>query len=132
MVPTVTATLRQQRGAAAETAVAEHLAGRGWRVIARNVELGGVEIDILAVDPGPPATIVLVEVRSLHAAQFGAPEESVDAHKVSRLYRALAAIRDADGLLTDVDAGQRRVDLVIVDERAGQPVLRHLRALEPP
>lgn len=110
-----------------------YLAGLGWKVVARNVQLGGVEVDILAVDPGPPSTVVVVEVRGLRSAQFGAPEESVDRTKVARLYRALAGLRDADGLLTDVRSGtSARVDLVIVDHRPGNEGIRHLRALEPP
>lgn len=103
-----------------------------WRIVIRNLKVGRDEIDILAIDPGPPTTLVVVEVRSLRTAAFGSPEERVDRRKVGRLYRALS------GLGSTLDAGDglgrlpRRVDLVIVDRRAGRAEIRHLRALEPP
>jgi hypothetical protein len=56
----------------------------------------------------------------------------VDRAKVGRLYRALAAL--GDSLETGEGLGRlpRRVDLVIVDRRAGRSEIRHLRSLEPP
>lgn len=125
-------TERQRRGALAEAEAAAYLEGLGWRVIARNLTVGRAEIDVLAVDPGPPATLVNVEVRGLRTAAFGTPEERVDRIKVGRLYRALAGIGRA--LESDHGVGQlpRRVDLVVVDRRSGRTEIRHLRALEPP
>jgi len=122
---------RQTRGTEGETAAVGFLVGHGWRVIARNIELGGVEVDILAVDPGPPSTVVVVEVRSMRSSKYGPPEEKVDRAKVVRLYRALAALRDANGLVTDARASAVRVDLLVVDLRRGFEEFRHLRALEP-
>jgi putative endonuclease len=122
---------RQTRGTEGETAAVGFLVGHGWRVIARNIELGGVEVDILAVDPGPPSTVVVVEVRSMRSSKYGPPEEKVDRAKVARLYRALAALRDANGLVTDARASAVRVDLLVVDLRRGFEEFRHLRALEP-
>jgi putative endonuclease len=122
---------RQTRGTEGETAAVGFLVAHGWRVIARNVELGGVEVDILAVDPGPPSTVVVVEVRSMRSSKYGPPEEKVDRAKVARLYRAMAALHDANGLLTDVHASAVRVDLLVVDRRSGFAEFRHLRALEP-
>ena len=86
--------------------------------------VGRDEIDILAIDPGPPAELVFVEVRSATSDRFGTPEERVDRDKVAHLYRASRALTAPYGL-------PRRVDLVVVDRRAGQTALRHLRALEP-
>jgi putative endonuclease len=122
---------RHARGTEGESAAVGFLVGNGWRVIARNIELGGVEVDILAVDPGPPSTVVVVEVRSVRSPKYGPPEEKVDRAKVARLYRALAALRDADGLITDARASAVRVDLLVVDLRRGFEEFRHLRALEP-
>lgn len=127
-------TERQLRGAWAELAVATHLQELGWSILARNVRVGRDEIDLLAVEPGVAATLVVVEVRSLQVRGFGAPEERVDAAKVGRLYRAAAALRR----LAQLPSGEPlprlpwRVDLVIVDVRSGLRELRHLRALEPP
>ena len=125
-------TLRQRRGADAEQLAAEYIRGLGWRVVARNVKVGRDEVDVLALDPGPPRTLVNVEVRSLSVSAFGEPEERVDRGKVARLYRSLHAV--ASSLESDEGLGRlpRRVDLVIVDRRTGAPQIRHLRALEPP
>lgn len=126
-------TCRQRRGAAAEALVADHLGRCGWQVIGRNLRVGRDEIDLLAVDPGPPSVVVVIEVRSLQATSFGTPEERVDRRKVGRLYRAAAALR-AGG---EIDGARLprlswRVDLVVVDRRDGPPRLRHMRAIEPP
>jgi putative endonuclease len=105
--------------------------GHGWRVLARNIQLGGVEVDILGVDPGPPSTLVVVEVRSVRSDRFGPPEAKVDRAKVARLYRALAAVRSTDGLVPDAYPPSVRVDLMVVDLRRGREEFRHLQALEP-
>jgi putative endonuclease len=120
-------TLRQSRGAAAEDAAVAHLEGLGWRVIARNVKVGRDEIDIVALDPGPPANLVCVEVRSATSANFGTPEERMDRLKVGHLYRAMRAYQVIEGR-----GLPRRVDLVVVDNRAGSPEIRRLRAIDVP
>lgn len=132
--PSTRRTTRQQRGADAEALVADRLRAAGWRILASNLRVGRDEIDLLAVDPGPPATLVVVEVRSLRSSLFGAPEERVDRAKVGRLYRALGALRSPGGAgPTDLPIGLAgRVDLVVVDGRSGRTEVRHLRALEPP
>ena len=126
------ATERQRRGALAEAEAATYLEGLGWRVLTRNLRVGRDEIDILAVDAGPPITLVVVEVRGLTTSAFGSPEERVDRHKVSRLYRALAGLGGAFESDEGVGRLPRRVDLVIVDRRSGRSEIRHFRALEPP
>ena len=125
-------TQRQARGAAGEEAAAAYLVALGWHVVARNVKVGRDEVDILAVEPGPPKTLVVVEVRSLRTAAFGYPEERVDRLKVGRLYRAVAGLGSVLESDEGLDRLPRRVDLVIVDRRSGRTEIRHLRALEPP
>lgn len=122
-------TARQRQGAAGEEIAAGHLAKLGWRIVGRNVIVGRDEIDLLCIDPGPPAELVVVEVRSLRSSAFGAPEERVDRRKVSRLYRAAAGL----GPLLDRSARclARRVDLVVVDQRNEPLELRHLERLLP-
>ena len=128
-------TERQRRGKSAEELVAARLKVEGWMLLGVNLRVGRDEVDVLALEPGPPLTVVVVEVRSLRARAFGAPEERVDGNKVRRLYRAASALRGqrlvtADGIRL---AGLPwRVDLIVVDARDGAPRLRHLRALEPP
>lgn len=125
-------TERQRRGSAAELDAANHLEQLGWLLIARNVRVGRDEIDVLAVDPGPPKNLVAVEVRSLRSSAFGAPEERVDRRKVGHMYRGLAAVCTSDAVATEHRRLARRVDLLIVDRRTGATQVRHLRSLEPP
>ena len=125
-------TRRQVRGATAEQQAADYLDGIGWHVVTRNLKVGRAEIDVVALDPGPPRTLVVVEVRSVRTSAFGAPEERVDRAKVGRLYRALASLGEALEADEAEDRLPRRVDLVIVDRRSWPVQIRHLRALEPP
>ena len=96
-------TERQRRGTAAENAVVDHLRALEWTVVARNVRVGRDEIDLLAIDPGPPAELVFVEVRSATSRRFGEPEERVDRGKVGHLYRAMWAITKAAHFPTSFD-----------------------------
>ena len=138
-MPPARPTVRQRHGGSAERLVARYLTDAGWTVLATGVRIGRDEIDIVAIDPGPPPSLVVVEVRSVASSRFGAPETSVDRGKVVRLYRGLAALR-ARGRLPDGEALPRmpwRVDLVAVEAAPtlgrglGGPTLRHLRGLEP-
>jgi Holliday junction resolvase-like predicted endonuclease len=133
--------------------VALYLAASGWVVLARNVRLGRLELDIVALDRGPSAVppgspdgaapgtrggrLVIVEVRSSSGSGFGAPEEAVDHAKVARLYAAAWRLSRSG----ELPNGQRlpglrwRVDLVLVGRTAhGRPwvVRRHLRGVAPP
>jgi putative endonuclease len=116
----------QRAGDDAEARVAAHLEAVGWRVLASHVRVGRAEIDLLAVDPGPPPALVVVEVRWRGRRDFGLPEETVDHRKRSRLRRAGIALRElralADG--TVLPSLPLRFDLVAV-EPAGR--IRHHR-----
>ena len=104
----------------------------GWRVLARNARVGKDEIDIVAVDPGPPREAVCVEVRSARSAKFRTPEERVDARKVGNLYRAARAfIRSEQASQLGVGDLRVRVDLLVVDLRGIRPEIRQLKRLEP-
>ncbi len=127
-----TRTTAQQAGDAAESLVLDHLLGLGWTVLARNVHVGRLELDLVAVDPGPPPALVMVEVRWRAHRDFGLAEETVDHRKRSRVRRAAYALLDL-GVLPDGAVVPRlplRVDLIIVepDPRGGEPRVRHYRA----
>jgi putative endonuclease len=126
-------TLRQRRGAQAEDLAVAWLEEHGWQVLARNVKVDNRdEIDIVAVDPGPPAELVCVEVRSARSSAFGTPEERVDYRKVGHLYRAARVFnRSPAAQQLAVGAMSVRVDLVVVDLRGRRPLIRHLARLEP-
>ena len=56
-------TPQQRTGDEAERAVAERLSAEGWQILGTHVRVGRGELDLLAVDPGPPPMLVVVEVR---------------------------------------------------------------------
>jgi putative endonuclease len=119
-------TLAQRTGDAAEAAVATYLAALGWQVLASRVRVGRAELDLVAIDPGPPPTLVIVEVRWRGRRDFGLPEETVDHRKRARLRQAGFALR-ARGALADGTAIPQlplRFDLVAVEPGAR---LRHHR-----
>jgi putative endonuclease len=117
----------QQSGDAAEAAVADHLLAAGWTVLARNVRVGRGELDIVAVDPGPPATLVAVEVRWRARRDFGLPEETFDWRKRRRLRDAAFGLLDR-GRLPDgrqLPHLSLRFDLVLVEPSGdGTPAAR--------
>ncbi len=125
-------TAAQKSGDAAETLVADRLSEAGWTVLARNVHVGRHEIDLVAVDPGPPAALVIVEVRWRKSRGFGLPEETVDHRKRTHLRVATHGLRDR-GVFPDGSPVPRlpvRFDLVVVEpgSRGGEPAIRHHRA----
>ncbi|MFV2063298.1 MAG: YraN family protein [Chloroflexota bacterium] len=132
--PTPPAGPRGVIGAAAEEAAVAHLVGQGWTIVGRNVRVGRDEIDIIALEPGSPPVLVLLEVRSSSTPRFGSPRESVDARKVARLYRAGIALRQR-GYPGVAAAGSRlawRVDLLtfLGSGSAGWQLEAHLRGLD--
>ena len=121
---------RQQAGDAAETLVAELLAGRGWQILARNVHFGRSELDIVAIDPGPATRLVVVEVRWRRSRQFGLAEETFDYRKRAHLKAGIARLLEAGQL----PGGERLphlplgLDLAIVEPGAGgRPAVRLYR-----
>lgn len=123
----------QQRGDAGERFVEERLVAGGWQILGRNLHLGRSEIDLLGIDPGPPSTLVLVEVRWRGERGYGLPEETVDWKKRRRLRAALGRLlemnRLADG--TPLPMLPVRIDIVALeppDEPGGGVRLRHHRS----
>ena len=115
-------TERQVSGDAAETLVGERLAALGWQVLGRNLRLGRSELDILATDPGPPARLVVVEVRWRRSREFGGAEESL-AHRKRRLLRIGVARLLQRGCLPDGSPLPRlpiAVDLAVVEPGPGE------------
>jgi Holliday junction resolvase-like predicted endonuclease len=111
---------RQTAGDEAEELVAERLATRGWRILARNIHAGRSELDIVAVDPGPPARLVVVEVRWRRSRTFGGAEESFDHRKRALLRRGVARLLEAGGLPDGMPLPNLpiTVDLAVVEPRA--------------
>lgn len=119
-------TAAQRAGDAAEALVADRLTDVGWTVLARNVHVGRHEIDLVAVDPGPPAALVVVEVRWRTRRDYGLAEETVDHRKRVTIRSAAYGLLER-GTLPDGSAVPRlplRFDLIAV-EPGGR--LRHHR-----
>ncbi|HET7028840.1 MAG TPA: YraN family protein [Candidatus Limnocylindrales bacterium] len=116
-------------GLDAEDAVARALTAAGWRVLARNVRVGRLELDIIAVDPGPPARLVAVEVRSRRRRDYGLAEETVDGRKLGRLRAAVGGLL-AIGALPDgrrLPALPPAIDVVAVEPGPDGRRMRHVR-----
>ena len=119
----------QQSGDAAEQLVADRLSAEGWTILGRNVHVGRYELDLIAVDPGPPQMLVVVEVRWRTGRDFGLPEETVDARKRARVRAA------AYGLLERGELPDRsplphlplRFDLIVVEP--GDRIRHHRHAM---
>lgn len=98
-------------GAAGEAIAARALARAGWQILARNLRVGGLEIDILARDES--GRLVAVEVRARRSLGEASPAEILGRRK-------LAALRRQRGAMGDL----ARVDLMLV---IGQVQTRRLR-----
>ena len=107
----------QQAGDSAELLVAQRLAAAGWTSLARNVHVGRHELDLVAVDPGPPPALVIVEVRWRGTRDFGLPEETVDHRKRTRVRAAAYGLLDRRSLPdgSPLPRLPLRFDLVVVE-----------------
>ena len=99
---------RRALGSEGEGRAAQYLERRGYRIVARNVRAGGVEIDLVATRG---RLVAFVEVKTRRSARFGGPEEAVDAAKRARLVRGAAA------WLRDHARGRRRVRFDVIAVR---------------
>ena len=112
-------------GAEGESRAAAFLTRRGYRIVARNVRAGGVEIDIVALRG---RLVVFVEVKTRRSRSFGPPEAAVDARKQARLVRGARAWLQAHRGL----ARSTRFDVIICEpasreDSSGGWRLRHLK-----
>jgi putative endonuclease len=109
-------TAAQVIGSEAEELVARRLRDLGWLILGRNVRVGRAEIDILAVDRGPPEALVAVEVRWRARRDYGLAEETVDRAKLARLRAAALLFREgAPAVGIPIRRLPIRVDLVAVE-----------------
>lgn len=103
---------RRALGAAGEACAASHLESQGYRVLARNVRAGGVEIDLIVERAG---LVVFVEVKTRSGRGFGLAHEAVDARKRARLVRGAAAWLDSQSR----PARRVRFDVISCERAAG-------------
>ncbi len=117
---------RGPRGRAAEEAACRTLRRLGYEILARNVRLAGVEIDVIALEG---SVTVFVEVRSRSSRRQGSPLETVGFRKQARIARAASAyLARRSGA-----AARLRFDVVGVDWNEGRPLCTVVRdAFESP
>ncbi|HVU00401.1 MAG TPA: YraN family protein [Polyangiaceae bacterium] len=75
----------ERRGSRAEAAVAEYLAKKGLVLVATNLRLGKLELDVVAREG---RVVVVVEVRERNAASWTSGFGSIDDKKRARVRRA--------------------------------------------
>src|SRR6058998_1252535 len=107
----------QTRGRAGEALAAAYYELLGCQVLARNLKLGGVEVDLLVSDRG---TRVLVEVKLRGRADYGGAALAVDRAKRERLVRAARALEQSG-------APAVRIDVIAIETGADGLTLRHYR-----
>jgi Holliday junction resolvase-like predicted endonuclease len=88
-------------------------------VLARRARLGGVEVDVVALEGD---AVVLVEVKA-SAVEGSAPSRRVDARKAARLRAAWRALARTPAF----SARPRRLDVVEVEVRGARATCRILR-----
>ncbi len=104
-----------------EQLAAQHLRRHGYRILARNVRAGGVEMDIVA---RRGRTLAFVEVKTRRSRLAGMAEEAVDARKRARLVRGAAAwLHEHPQRI-----GRVRFDVIVCEASAQGLALRHIEA----
>ena len=115
------ATARLGRGRRGERLAARRLRRLGYRVLARNVRIAGVEIDLLAEEGG---LLVLVEVKTVGSAPPADLRRLLRAEQAHRLAVAARSLARRQGLRGPGGAPVRiRFDLAVVSLDGGRPVV---------
>jgi putative endonuclease len=116
---------RTEIGALGEQLAADHLAGLGLRIVARNWRCRYGELDLVAVDVSTDS-VIFVEVKTRTGDGFGGLEQAVTPQKVRRL-RRLAGI-----WLAGQDQRWAQVRIDVIGVRIGRqrtPELTHLQGI---
>ena len=109
--------ITQARGRAGEALAIAYLELAGCQVLARNLRLGGVEVDVVVGD-GPAQVLVEVKVRG--RGDYGGAVAAVDRAKRLRLIQAARALEQRG-------ARAVRIDVVAVDVTPEGATVRHVR-----
>ncbi len=119
-------TSRRQLGDFGERIAAHRLESQGMRIVARNVRVGRIEVDLIAEDGGE---VVFVEVRTRRGAA-GLAAESVTPAKLRRMWESAISYCDANSIAAE----RIRIDVVAVDldARGSARSVEHFRSVEVP
>jgi putative endonuclease len=110
------------RGRRAELAVADYLIVRGFVVLARNLRLGRLELDVVARREG---LIAITEVRNRGQGSFEGPFESIRPSKRLRLLRAVDRLWH-DQLAAMPGVERVRIDAAAVTFHHGQTLVEYV------
>jgi len=114
---------RYALGRRAENAVADYLHAHGFAVVAQNLRLGMLEIDLVA-RRGP--LVVMVEVRARGDGAYERPFASIAGMKRTRLLRAAERLwRRRLWKMRDVE--RFRIDVAAVKFEGGKTFVEYIR-----
>lgn len=116
--------LRAQLGQRAEDAVARYLERAGFSIVARNLRLGRLELDIVARQS---ELILVVEVRTRSAGSWTTAFGSVSPAKRERIRRAGQRLW-RDRYRDDPSAARMRFDAASVRFSGGEPHIDYVVA----
>ncbi|MGE0599414.1 MAG: YraN family protein [Dehalococcoidia bacterium] len=119
-------TSRRRLGDFGERVAAHRLESAGMRILARNVRIGRIEIDLVAADGND---VVFVEVRTRRAASDMAAESLAPA-KLRRMWRAAIGYCEANAIAPE----RARIDVIAIDLDPGgrERGIEHYRGIEIP
>ena len=107
----------KSRGRAAEAMAAAYIELMGWEVLARNLRLSGVEVDLIACDG---TAHIVIEVRCRTRSDYGGAALTIDGVKRGRLLRAAQTLARSDSIPV-------RIDVVAIDCDLQGARIRHYR-----
>lgn len=118
--PARTTDRRGETGRRGESLVAARLESDGFEIVARNVRVGRLELDIVA---RRGTLLVVCEVRTRRSARFMHPAASIDRAKALRVRRAAARWLAQSGL----PRGDLRLDAaaVVLEGPGGEPEITY-------
>lgn len=97
-------------GDIAEEQATKYLQRLGFKIVARNYQIRGGEIDIIATDKGE---LVFVEVKFRTSDEFGTAREAIGYHKLKSLIKS-ARFYVSEHYTTDIGY---RLDLLAIDQQ---------------
>ena len=114
----------KQLGDRAEELVSDWLRSRGIQIVARNLRLGMLELDIVA---RLEEVIIVVEVRTRGSASWTTGLSSIDAAKRARLRRAAKRLWDRR-YRHDASVSRLRLDVAVVSFDGSKPTIEYVEA----
>jgi putative endonuclease len=114
----------RERGKRAEAAVADYLVSQGCTIVATNLKVGRLELDVVAREA---RVILVVEVRTRGETAWTTGFGSLDAAKRKRVRRAAERLWQKR-YRSDPTIDRLRIDAASVTFVEGEPVIEYARA----